>query len=250
MLSRFLSKASGKMRLAIARSCSPAVLFHSDDYLRHNARRLEHLASLRIPVAGMTVLEIGAGIGDHSHYYIDRGCDITITEARKVNLRYLRRHYPSQRIAYLDMENPVPLSEGPYDIVHCYGILYHLSNPRAALEFMSRSTGRLLFLETCVSCGKEALVRTVGESRRNPTQAKSGVGSRPTRRWIYEQLKRLFEFVYVPSTQPNHEEFPLDWRTTTHNDAPLQRAVFVAARERVDNDLLVSELIPRQTRHE
>ena len=46
--------------------------FFHPQYVRHNARRLEHLASLRIPVVRMTVLEVGAGIGDHSHYYMDR----------------------------------------------------------------------------------------------------------------------------------------------------------------------------------
>src|SRR5262245_59527575 len=40
--------------------------FHSDSYRRHNARRLEHLASLRLAVAHATVLEVGAGVGDHS----------------------------------------------------------------------------------------------------------------------------------------------------------------------------------------
>jgi hypothetical protein len=52
---------------------TPALQFHSDFYIRHTARRLEHLASLRIPVAALSVLEVGAGIGDHSNYYMDRG---------------------------------------------------------------------------------------------------------------------------------------------------------------------------------
>lgn len=89
---------------ARVRGYDPVQVFHSDHYLRHNARRLEHLASLRIPVAGMTVLEVGAGIGDHSHYYIDRGCSITITEARAENLDYLKRRYPDVHVRFLDMD--------------------------------------------------------------------------------------------------------------------------------------------------
>jgi hypothetical protein len=46
-------------------------LFHSPDYIRHNARRLEHLASLRLPIHDATVLEIGAGIGDHTTFYLE-----------------------------------------------------------------------------------------------------------------------------------------------------------------------------------
>lgn len=55
-----------------ARGSLPSLYFHSYDYLRHNARRLEHLASLGLPITGRSVLEVGAGIGDHSHFYIDR----------------------------------------------------------------------------------------------------------------------------------------------------------------------------------
>ena len=78
-----------------------AHVFHSDDYLRHNARRLEHLASLRLPVSGRSVLEVGAGIGDHTHYYTDRGCRVTITEARAQNLTYLTQRYPQCSIRAL-----------------------------------------------------------------------------------------------------------------------------------------------------
>jgi len=106
-----------KMGFDIVRTCDSVRHFHSNDYLRHNARRLEHLASLRIPVAGMSVLEIGAGIGDHSHYFIDRGCRITITEARFENLQYLRKHYPRCNVQLLHMERPSHINGSPFDIV-------------------------------------------------------------------------------------------------------------------------------------
>src|SRR5688572_10851078 len=60
-------------------------LFHAPSYLRHNARRLEHLATLGLPIAGSTVLEVGAGIGDHTSFYLDRGCTVTTVEAREAN---------------------------------------------------------------------------------------------------------------------------------------------------------------------
>ena len=88
----------------------------------------------------MKVLEIGAGIGDHSHYYIDRGCRITITEARSENLQYLRNRYPDCNVQFLDMEHPTHVDGSPFDIVHCYGTLHHLGNPKQALEFINRIT--------------------------------------------------------------------------------------------------------------
>lgn len=238
-----------KLGLDIVRYRGPVEEFHSDTYLRHNARRLEHLASLRIPVAGMSVLEVGAGIGDHSHYYLDRGCRLTITEARSENLQYLRDRYASCDVRSLDMERPAPVAESRFDIVHCYGLLYHLSDPQRALEFLSESAGKLLFLETCVSFGDGEEIHLTAESREIPSQAVSGTGCRPTRPWLFNRLRDLFEYVYLPTTQPNHEQFPIDWakpeRTETQQ---LARAVFIASRDPLDNEALTPSLIDRQTR--
>ncbi len=226
----------------------PFQAFHSDHYLRHNARRLEHLASLRIPVAGMSVLEVGAGIGDHSHYYIDRGCRVTITEVRAENLSTLRHRYPDCDVRLLDMESPVPLDGSPFDVVHCYGLLYHLSRPKEALAFLGRCTAKMLFLETCVSFGENEAINLTLEKQSSPTQASSGTGCRPTRPWLYRELRALFEYVYLPMTQPCHAEFPLDWTSPEKHQALLQRAVFIASREPLQNELLRPSLLSKQDR--
>jgi cyclopropane fatty-acyl-phospholipid synthase-like methyltransferase len=229
---------------------NPRKIFHSEAYLRHNARRLEHLASLRIPVSGLRVLELGAGVGDHSHYYIDRGCRVTITEARPENVRCLQERYPHQDVRLLDVETSIKVEGAPFDLVHCYGLLYHLAKPVEALEFFSNYTKRLLFLETCVSYGTEEQIHLVSEPKHDPSQAYSGTGCRPTRSFIYTQLKKWFPFVYLPKTQPNHEQFPLDWTAAKSNSSDLQRAIFIASRESLANEGLVEELIMHQVRHE
>lgn len=187
-LSRIIkAKATGiihKCQFDIIRRHDPVQAFHSNRYLRHNARRLEHLASLRIPVAGMSVLEVGAGIGDHSHYYLDRGCRVTITEAREENLFHLRKRYPDCCVQFLDLDSPSPVESSPFDVVHCYGLLYHLSRPQQALEFLSQNTGRMLFLETCVSFGDNEEMGLTEERQASPTQAYSGLGCLLTRAWI------------------------------------------------------------------
>jgi hypothetical protein len=239
-----------KFGYEIVRFNSPVSHFHSNRYLRLNSRRLEHLASLRIPVAGMSVLEVGAGIGDHSHYYIDRGCKITITEARFENLQYLRNRYPGGDIRFLDMEHPSHIDGAPFDVVHCYGLLHHLGNPEQASEFLSRNTLRILFLETLVSFGEREERNIVREPQSDPTQAYSGIGCRPTRAWVFNKLQGLFEYVYLPKTQPNHEDFPIDWNPPDEQQAEPKSAIFIASRDRIENKLLTESLINNQVRHE
>lgn len=248
-LSTKVKRAIGKMN-AVDSSGNPAESFHSNHYLRHNARRLEHLASLRVPVTGMSVLEVGAGIGDHSHYYIDRGCDVTITEARRENLAYITKRYPNRSVLFLDMDDPTSVPGAPFDVVHCYGLLYHLRKPRQALSFLGQNAKKMLFLETCVSFGDGEEENLTEETQHNPTQAFSGIGCRPTRSWLFKELRELFEYVYLPKTQPWHEEFPLDWSAPEKHRSRLKRAIFIASREPMENPILTQTLVLQQTRHE
>lgn len=224
--------------------------FHSDHYMRHNARRLEHLASLNIPVAGKTVLEVGAGIGDHSSYYLDRGCTLTSTEGREKNVRVIKRRFPGVQADVLDMEAPHDLSGAPFDVVHCYGLLYHLGDPERALYYLGKVSKELLLLETCVSFGSESSIHVVDENKAKPSQSYSGAGCRPTRVWIMEELRKHFPFVYIPETQPNHEEYPLDWTSSEKHRLALSRAIFIASRKPIQNPLLKLDLVDRQKRHD
>jgi hypothetical protein len=223
--------------------------FHSVHYLRHNSRRLEHLASLSVVVIGKTVLEVGAGIGDHSHYYLDRGCQLTITEARLESLHYLQKRYPDTEIRQLNLDDPDPNFDRKFQVIHCYGVLYHLKNPGAALRYLAQRTTELLILETCVSFGSDARENLVPEEQSNRTQSITGLGCRPTRNWVFGELKKHFEHVYCTRTQPNHPEFPTDWTKPDLHHESLSRAVFVASRQSLDNQQLVDFLPEQQPRH-
>lgn len=243
LINSALSGATG-YRLAKARSSVES--FSGWEYIRHNARRLEHLASLGLPLHGKKILEVGAGIGDHSNFYLDRGCEMLITEARPENVDVLRQRYPDVNVRGLDLEAPDEALTEQFDAIHCYGVLYHLKNPAQAIAFLAKRCRGFLLLETCVSYGKELAVNLCPEIQDDPTQAVSGQGCRPTRPWVFSELKQHFPFVYFPETQPNHPEFPTDWTKPPTPMPPFTRAVFIASRVALVNPLLKSELLMRQ----
>ena len=222
--------------------------FHTPLYLQHTARRLEHLASLQIDVRGKTVLEVGAGVGDHSHYYLDRGCAVTLTDAREENLSYLKGRYPGCRVARLDLDHPSAIEGAPFEIVHCYGVLYHIGRPEEALAFLAEQCSELLLLESKVSASKESRLETLDEASHLPSFSVSGHGCLPSRRWLLQELRKGFPWVYLPTTQPNHPDFPLDW-TADVDDAKTRRAIFIASRHSLENASLTAELPPRQSPH-
>src|ERR1700736_1148590 len=75
----------------------PLKFFASDHYRRHNSRRLEHLAArfCRSPAAGSS--NWAPGIGDHTGYFVDRGCEVTRVEGRGENLAVCARGFPRLR---------------------------------------------------------------------------------------------------------------------------------------------------------
>jgi SAM-dependent methyltransferase len=225
----------------------PEIQFHTENYLRHNDRRLRHLASLELPLSGRSVLEVGAGIGDHTAFFLARGCSIVTTDARAENLRVLRARYPQLDVRALDLDHPRGLADASFDVVYCYGLLYHLTRPAEAIAFMARVCRDLLLLETCVSFGDEEAVRWCDEPAEHPTQSVAGRGCRPTRPWVYRRLRDHFEHVYVPLTQPDHEEFPVDWTIAPSSSEKLIRSVFIAARRSLPTPGLVEGLPSRQT---
>ena len=56
--------------------------FSSEHYETHNRARLRHLASLGLELSGR-VLEVGSGPGDHTAFYLERGCSVVSIDARR-----------------------------------------------------------------------------------------------------------------------------------------------------------------------
>ena len=65
--------------------------FRTEHYLWINARRLEHLATLGLPLRGTRVLELGAGIGDLTSFFLDRDCTVLALEGRAENRAVFER---------------------------------------------------------------------------------------------------------------------------------------------------------------
>jgi Methyltransferase domain len=198
-------------------------------------------------LADQTVLEVGAGIGDHTSFFLDRDCIVTVTEAQEQNLAILRERYPDLDVRQLDLNAPPP-EPMTADVVYCYGTLYHLQRPATAIAWMAQSAKRMLLLETCVAAGDADEVHPFEEIAGNPDNAMSGLGCRPTRRWIRRELAAAFAHVYVPLTQPWHEEFPLDWSRRELADETLIRAVFIASHQPIANPQLTEDLPVTQMR--
>lgn len=218
--------------------------FLSKHYQLHNIARLKHLDSLGLDLYNKSVIEFGAGIGDHTYFYLLKNCEVFSTDARPELVEMIQRRFGNKTMV-LNIENEIDkiYMLPKFDIIHCYGILYHINNPEEFLRAL-KGKGSLLLLETCVS--SDFVIDDnyiVDENKSSSTQAISGKGSRPTRGWIYNLLKEIYPFVYIPKTQPDHPEFPKDWTIDFKNPREdLKRAVFIASEVKLSKESLTNTL--------
>jgi hypothetical protein len=222
-------------------------VFDSKSALEINKARLDHLASLGIALDGKKVLEVGAGIGLLTSFFTRRSCDVTSTEARvKLNKENLIRH-PRRKGRVLQIDLTQVASHdglGVFNVVFCYGVLYHLPSPGMALMDLANVCETIFLLETMVWHKDDGKIHPIREPPADD-QSLYGHGCRPARNWIMKELRRHYKYVYVTTTQPNHAQFPTSWPAKSGQDC---RAVFVASRKEIALKSLVRKLPRKQRR--
>jgi predicted O-methyltransferase YrrM len=226
-------------------ACRPEFsMFDSQGAFKINFARQDHLASLGLDLAGKHVLEVGAGVGWHTKFFEKIGCDVITTDARPENVVETIRRYPNRkdRVAVVDLN--VGGSHdylGEFDVVYCYGTLYHLPDPGLCIRDMAARSRGLLLIETCVHPTDNGQINLAREDRSNPNQSFNGDGCRPGRDWVITELSKYFPYVYITRTQPDYPDFPLKWPAILKPGVQNCRAIFVASRTRLKNPEL-SEL--------
>lgn len=207
--------------------------------------RLDHLAALDLPVEGRTVLEVGAGVGNLTGFFEKRAFCVVSTDGRPENVREARKRHPWREVHLADLENPRSHDAlGPFEVVVCYGVLYHLGCPARCLRDLARVTLEVLVVETEVHGPDDWALEMVVEPTDKPDQAMHGAACRPGRGWVMGVLRECFPFAYLAREQPDHPWFPTRWPTDEHH----ARAVFVASRCELPCRGLTPDLLMEQKR--
>jgi len=218
------------------------LVFDAQPATELNQARMDFLATLDLPLDGRRVLDVGCGVGHLTPFYTSRGCRVVGLDGRAENVARMQTLYPDVEGVVGDVQETDLASLGAFDLVHCFGLLYHVENPVAVLRKLAAACRDVLLLETIVSDAIAPVMALADESGK-ATQALDGLGCRPSPSFVVMALDRAgFDFVYGTTSPPRHPDFDIDWCNdlASARHGRNLRCVFVASRTRLSTAHLVA----------
>ncbi len=224
---------------AVASTAAEAAttLFDQDYYIEINEARWQ--AALAI-LSGLpeirTCLDAGAGPGWFAAKLSALGYSVVGVEGRPELAAAARDRVAEVLFAVVDLEAKAAAAAlPPSDLVFCFGLLYHLENPFAAIRHLHALTRRYMLIETQILPGEGLDFRLISEGQ-NATQGLHHHALIPTRQALVKMLKVAgFHRVLRFEGSVDHPDF-VDGSEKHH-----RREIFLATDEVIDLPSFIEE---------
>ena len=174
---------------------------------------------------GKSTLDVGCGVGLISQTLSDAGLGVTAVDARPENVAEAKRRYPHLDFRVGNAEDVVLRRIGRFDIVVCFGLMYHLENPFMAVRNLFEVANELLVIESIVAPGDSPMA-VLNQLKGSRGSALRNIAFIPTESCLASMCYQAgFRRVYRPVRPPDNPYF----RSSMFRRR--QRTVLVAAKE-------------------
>ena len=154
-----------------------------------------------------TALDAGCGLGFFTKTLRDCALDVLGIDGRPVNTDEARRRYPELPFENRDVEDPSITDLGSFDLILCFGLLYHLENPLRSIRHLRSLTAKVLLLESMCVPSRESLA-LLREEPKQDDQSLTDLAFYPSESCMVKMLYRAgFSEVYRVAPLPNHDDF-------------------------------------------
>src|SRR5713226_7194742 len=173
-------------------------------------------------------VDAGCGVGFFSQTLSECGLNVCGFDGRAENVAEARRRFPHIPFEQGDIEERGVLELGRFDLVLCFGLLYHLENPLRAIRNLRGLTEKCLLLESmCLPEEKPSML--LREEPRQEDQGLRDMACYPSEGSLVKMLYRAgFGMVYRVIPLPDHEDF----RETAEH--ARRRTVLLASTAAID----------------
>lgn len=199
-----------------------ALITAREQMLRRIVKRLK-------PALGLsTAVDSGCGVGFFSQTLAECGLYTCGFDARVENIEEARRRFPGIPFEQADVEAREITRLGQFDLVLCFGLLYHLESPLQAVRNLSAITEKCLLLES-MCLPEERCSLLLRQEPRQDDQSLTEMACYPSESTLVRMLYRAgFAKVYRATPLPDHEDFH---ETREHKQ---RRTVLLASRVPID----------------
>ena len=199
-----------------------ALIEARDQTLRRIVNRLK--PALRLS----TAVDAGCGVGFFSQTLVECGLCTCGFDARAENVEEARRRFPGIPFELADLEAREISKLGRFDLVLCFGLLYHLENPAQAIRNLGAITEKCLVLES-MCLPEERCSLLLRQEPKQEDQSVTELACYPSENSLVKMLYRAgFVKVYRVTPLPDHDDFR---ETREHTQ---RRTVLVASYVPID----------------
>jgi len=211
-------------------------IFDKEHYQALNVAREAVVKRLLVeqfaPLNLKSAIDVGCGVGYFSNLLSSLGLRVTGVDAREENVLEARSRFPGIEFAVADAEHCTADQFGQFDLVLCFGLLYHLENPFRVVRNLAGMASRLALLEGMVYPSSEPIMSLLDENALND-QGVNYVAFYPSEACMAKMLVRSgFDHCYLPSPMPDHSNYQFQ-----ENGFRI-RSMMAACREPIVSSLL------------
>ncbi|TAK64230.1 class I SAM-dependent methyltransferase [Methylobacter sp.] len=203
------------------------ILFDQPYYLEINEARWESAEKIISSLPKIkTCIDAGCGPGWFAERLAERELVVFGIDGRAELTEEARRRVPKAIFSTIDITSLQAAAFLPKaDLVFCFGLLYHLENPFAAIRALYQASNRFLLIETQIAPEEGAGFQLVSEGQ-NETQGLTYHALIPSRKALVKMLYVAgFSHVMRYTGKVNHIDFN-DSLSRRH-----RREIFLASRE-------------------
>jgi tRNA (mo5U34)-methyltransferase len=158
-----------------------------------------------------TALDVGCGVGQFTGVLRGMGIAARGWDGRAENVAEARRRVPDAAFEVVNIEDPAA-APGPFDLVLCFGLLYHLENPFRAARNLRALTGKLLLVESMCVPDSRPVFHLFDEGT-TEDQSLGAVALYPSEAGLVKMLSRAgFPHVWKWAELPEHQHFRAGWK--------------------------------------
>jgi FkbM family methyltransferase len=193
---------------ALTISLTPFDRRHYLELIQARGQTIGRLVRTLKPALGLAnAVDAGCGVGFFAQVLHECGLYVRGFDGRLENVVEARKRFPKIAFGQGDIQDPDIVRAGRFDLVLCFGLLYHLENPLLAIRHLRALTGKGLLLESmCLPGNRPDMV--LREEPAQGDQSLTEIALYPSEGCLVKMLYRAgFSGVYRIAALPDHDDF-------------------------------------------